>query len=237
MHAQFSTKFTRAGTLGIILLPGILAVLGTVFLLSILGTVQVVSAPQERSKLYTPEHRTSTSNTPVTPTISITKTIVPTDIDVGDVVSICFTVNRTRLDVVLAQDVSGSMGWTIPTDTTRLTESKKAVITFVHQLRNTDRAAVVAFSKTIDMPQSLTTTHLSVAQAISDLKAKDCTNMLGGISAGHSELISSTRADSETIKTLILLSDGEPTCPDSSEHVKDYEDDDYIADQLSDMQD
>jgi uncharacterized repeat protein (TIGR01451 family) len=217
-------KLSAMGNLKALLLSLILGALATVLLLSILDAAAHVSASREENVLNSSGHRTSISTAaPTTPTVHITKTVVPTNPDTGGVVTICFTVDRTKLDVVLVQDVSGSMNDPAGegvTGTTRLTASQKAAITFVLRLRDTDRAAVVAYNKDADLVQQLTTNKSSITDTIAGLKAEGCTNMVDGIKVSHSELVTSERSDLETIKALILLSDGYPTCPEDPDAVK-----------------
>jgi len=162
----------------------------------------------------------STTLSSVTP-VHITKTVDPRDPDTGGTVSICFTIKRPGLDVVLVQDVSGSMNTQDVsaeggiTRTTRLTASKKAAIVFVSRLQNTDRAAVVPYSTTAHVAQPLTAIKSDVTETITKLKTLDdwYTNISMGIEVAHGELITPPRYVSETIKAIVLLSDGKANRP------------------------
>jgi len=119
------------------------------------------------------------------------------------------------VDVVLVQDVSGSMGEDdTPSGHTRLEVAQAAAITFVNELTDTDRAAVVAYSNMARLVLSLTTDTDAAITVIDSLEPQGYTNIGDGIRAGHEELITSTRYHSKTVKAMLLLSDGNANRPE-----------------------
>jgi len=207
----------RLGSLGASLVSLALGVLGIVLLCSILRPGTVASAAQDEGMLDSSAHQLVDSTTDADgATVSVTKTVEPLNLDTGAIASICFTVSGLSprsLDVVLAQDVSESMLDTVTTGVTRLQASQAAANAFVGLLPITDRIAIVPFSTTAYLIQPLTTTHSTITRTISGLTATgDGTNMGKAISVSHEELITSTRHETGTVKTIILLSDGIANC-------------------------
>jgi hypothetical protein len=120
-----------------------------------------------------------------------------------------------NLDVVLVQDVSASMTNPVQAGATltRLLASQIAAETFVNFLPETDRVAVVSYSTFARLAQPLTTAKGSVTQTIYGLTLDAWTNIGEGINVSHQELISSPRYLSETVKAIILLTDGQANRP------------------------
>jgi hypothetical protein len=152
------------------------------------------------------------------PALSVTKRIDPTDPETGGMVTITFFITGLGLkqvDVVLVQDVSGSMS---KTDTisreTRLKVAKDAAKVFVDELNDVDRVAVVAYNDETELNPPLTTDSSVVKNAIDSLTAGGYTNIGAGILAGYEELINSSRYNPKTVKAMILLSDGWANKPD-----------------------
>jgi uncharacterized protein YegL len=205
-----------------------LGILGTVLLLSILGMMTVASAHQRGYTLNNSTRETvDFTAAPAATTAHITKTVEPLDPDTGEVVSICFTISGLgprRVDVVLAQDVSESMTETVGEGVTktRLEASQAAASAFVGSLPSTDRVAVVPYSTTASLAQPLTTTKSMVTMTIYNLTAMGLTNISEGISVSHQELITSPRYVSDTIKVIILPSDGRANRPGDEETAKEY---------------
>jgi len=165
-----------------------------------------------------------------TPTLHIAKSVDPLTPEVGSAVTISFVItglNFKPVDVVLVQDVSGSMLTRDATYTngSRLDAAKAAARAFLSNLQPADRVAVVAYSDTARLVQSLTTNRFSVTAAISDLEARDDwhTNIGAGVISGVNELSDPTGYVSDTVKALILLSDGWANRPqpdgDAEEHA------------------
>jgi hypothetical protein len=209
----------RPGSVVALLLALILGVLGTAMLLSILGAGAVVSASHCEDVINSVREVVySTATSPATSTVQITKTVEPTSPQTGGIVTICFAIGglaRQRVDVALAQDVSGSMGE--PAEgaegQTRLESSQMAANAFVQSLPGTDRAAVVPFYDIAYLAQPLTTNKSVISRTIYGLTLGLQTNIGEGISVSHKELITSPRFVSDTIKTIVLLSDGKATKP------------------------
>jgi len=209
----------RLRSLGASLVSLALGVLGIVLLCSVLRPGTVASAAQDEGMLNGSAHQLprSTANADGI-TVSVTKTVSPLHPDTGAVVSICFAVSGLSprsLDVVLAQDVSGSMLNTVTVGTTRLQACQAAANAFVGLLPITDRIAIVPYSTTACLIQPLTTNHSIVTRTIYSLTARadyTGTNMGEAISVSHEELITSTRHEADTVKAIILLSDGIANC-------------------------
>jgi Mg-chelatase subunit ChlD len=216
-----NSRSTELGRLRALLLSSILGILGAALLPWFLGTVATVSAPRENNAPTNLVSATSVSTAiPSTTTVRITKTVDPSCPDTGGMVTICFTIaiKRPGLDVVLVQDVSGSMNSSAGGDmaqTSCLTASKKAAIAFAGRLQDTDRVAVVPYSTTAYVAQPLTTIKSDVTEIITKLKALDdwYTNIGEGIKVGHEALVTPAHYASETIKAIVLLSDGKANRP------------------------
>lgn len=227
-HGNTMSIQHRIGSLIALLLSLMSGALGVVLLLSILGTAGVVSASQgEGTNSNSTRQILGSAAASATTTVYITKTVEPSHPDTGGVVSICFTISGLTprsIDVVLAQDVSGSMndpvGEGVPQ--TRLEASQAAASAFVSELPGTDRAAVVPYSDTAYLAQPLTTTKDVVTETIYGLMAEGGTNIGEGISVSHKELITSPRYLSNTVKVIILLSDGKANRPVDENTAKVY---------------
>lgn len=181
-------------------------VIGALSIVGLLSTDTVASASKSRDRLGSAMYQTtdplffrgaiSDASNP--------KTAEPAHSDT-DIVSGCYSIgglDPRSLDIVLALDVSASM------QGQRLADAKNAASTFVGLLGETDRVAVVPFSDTARLAQPLTTTTDIVTDTIYGLAADGGTNIGDGIHLGHLELISSVRYMSDTIKAILLMSDG-----------------------------
>ena len=218
----------RLKSLQALLLSLFLGTMGVILLLSILDTRTVVSASQREKApgnltRLTPRAATA----PAADGVRITKTVEPPNPATGGMVSICFTISGLgprRLDVVLAQDVSTSMNGPAGESTTqtRLEASQAAASAFVGFLPATDRTAVVSYSASARLAHPLTTTKSAVTSTIYGLTTIGGTNIGAGISVSHKELITSPRYLSDTIKTIILLSDGQANLPGSGSRPRQY---------------
>jgi Mg-chelatase subunit ChlD len=212
-------RFAGIGSLRAVLLPIILGILQVITLLWTLGTVAAVSAPEENNVPASSGGATfASAASPSTTAVHITKTIGPSHLDTGGKVSVCFTIRRPGLDVVLVQDDSGSMD--DPAEEggtqTRLEASQVAANTLVSHLQSTDRGAVVPYSTTAYLAQPLTTTKSEITGTIEDLVTGGFTNIADGIKEGREELINHERYMSETVKAMVLLSDGNANCPEGT---------------------
>ena len=210
----------RVDSLKALLLSLAVGAVGTIFLLSILGRGAVVSASQGENTLNnsTRDALNSIAASTASTSVQITKTVEPTNPDTGGIVTICFTIGGLgpqRVDVVLAQDVSGSMGDPVEEGVTqtRLAASQAAACAFVNSLPSMDRAGVVSYSIIAYVAQPLTTTKSSVTRTIYALTVTGGTNIGEGISISHKELMTSPRYLTYTAKTIILMSDGQATEP------------------------
>lgn len=141
---------------------------------------------------------------------------------------------RKPVDIVMVFDVSGSMGYTDGTRTTRLAEAKTAALSFAESLLSdttaVHRISVVRFSTGYQAynynasrwqgtNSSGTTTTISggnyfssdlntVQSVINSLQADGGTNSEGGFD-GAKQVLSTARKDS--VKAVIYLTDGVPT--------------------------
>jgi hypothetical protein len=161
-------------------------------------------------------------------TLSATKQVNPPNPDTGSVVTITFTITGLglkRLDVVLVQDVSGSMDERdTPGGRGRLEVAQEAAITFVGQLSDTDRAGVVAYNDTAWLVQPATSDKSTVISAINSLPSPDRrTNIGAGIQAGYTELITDNWRP-KAVRAMILLSDGGANEPsnDPGDYARDW---------------
>jgi len=200
--------------LGVPLLTLILGVLAALLLLSILGAQSIASACETAGASAGSTWETCVA-TVATTTVQVNKTVEPSHLDTGSAVSICFSVNGPgpRSDVVLALDVSSSM-----VTQTRLAAAQMAASAFVSLVLETDQTAVVPYSDTASLAVPLTTTKDAITRTIYSLtttSSVDRTNIGQAIQIAHEELVTSTRSDSDAIKTIILLSDGIANCDET----------------------
>jgi len=98
---------------------------------------------------------------------------------------------------------------------TRLETSQAAASAFVSALSDTDRVAVISYSVSARLVQPLTTTKSAITGTVYGLTTTEemiGTNIGEAIWVSHEELITSTRYETGTVKTIILLSDGIANC-------------------------
>jgi hypothetical protein len=217
------SRSAEVGGSGGFALPLTLGVLGSILLLAFLGTMAPVSAPEEPN--LSADFVSAISVSTIAPSMAavrITKTVYPNPFYTSEPVSICFTIGRRTLDVVLVQDVSGSMSEC-------LTDSQVIAKDFVSYLQSADRAAFVPLSTTPQLTRSLTTSKSEIIEAIDDLTAGGWTNIGSAISVAHKALITSSPYYlSDTVKAIVLLSDGQANC-DKKEHCDKGEDMQAVA--------
>ncbi|MDP5202467.1 VWA domain-containing protein, partial [Flavobacterium sp. DG2-3] len=118
-------------------------------------------------------------------------------------------------DVVLAIDISGSMGNTIQGDfKTSMDYAKDAALAFLNQAKANpqNRIAIVAYSTTASLKIGLTylnaTGVTQITNQINALQATDATNIYAGIVRSETELEANGRFDCSTARAIILLTDG-----------------------------
>ncbi|WP_428231504.1 Ig-like domain-containing protein [Flavobacterium sp.] len=118
-------------------------------------------------------------------------------------------------DVILAIDVSGSMGYTITGDfKTSMDYAKDAAIAFLTQAKVNpqNRIAIVAYSTTASLKIGLTYLDAAgvtlITNQINALKATNSTNIYAGIVRAETELETNGRFDCSTARSIILLTDG-----------------------------
>lgn len=149
----------------------------------------------------------------ITARISFARTIEPSNPDTGQSISTCFTLSGPGgLDLVLAQDVSNSMNDPVDGEGTRLEVCQAAAMTIVESLPGKDRIAVVAYSNNARLAHTLTTDRGAITRTIAGLTAGGYTNMGAAISLSHQVLVVSEPLSSDSLRAIILLSDGEANC-------------------------
>ncbi len=118
-------------------------------------------------------------------------------------------------DVILAIDISGSMGNTIPGDfKTSMDYAKDAALAFLNQAKANpqNRIAIVAYSTTASLKIGLTYLNAAgvtqITNQINALQATNSTNIYAGIVRSETELETNGRFDCSTARAIILLTDG-----------------------------
>jgi gliding motility-associated-like protein len=118
-------------------------------------------------------------------------------------------------DVILAIDVSGSMGNTIPGDfKTSMDYAKDAALAYLTQAKVNplNRIAIVAYSTTASLKIGLTYLNAAgvtaITAQINALQATNSTNIYAGIVRSETELETNGRFDCSTARAIILLTDG-----------------------------
>ncbi|GAA3778286.1 gliding motility-associated C-terminal domain-containing protein [Flavobacterium ginsengiterrae] len=118
-------------------------------------------------------------------------------------------------DVILAIDISGSMGNTISGDfKTSMDYAKDAALAFLNQAKANpqNRIAIVAYSTTASLKIGLTylnaTGVTQITNQINALQATNSTNIYAGIVRSETELETNGRFDCSTARAIILLTDG-----------------------------
>ena len=183
-----------------------------------------------------------------------------------DVSQIC---ENTPVDVVLVMDRSGSMdlgscltadyglyenvtetwcdlysGSFTPDDIpSRLAQAQDAAGLFLGKLGDNDHSALVSYASSATLDKGLNDIHLitdglwSTEIKINELVATGGTNIGEAIERGTIELNNTGRADAT--KTMILLTDGRPTCPEINSsyfecgYVEDQGDIDYAEEKAT----
>ncbi|MFD1602257.1 gliding motility-associated C-terminal domain-containing protein [Flavobacterium artemisiae] len=118
-------------------------------------------------------------------------------------------------DVILAIDISGSMGNTISGDfKTSMDYAKDAALAFLNQAKANpqNRIAIVAYSTTASLKIGLTYLNAAgvtqITNQINALQATNSTNIYAGIVRSETELETNGRFDCSTARAIILLTDG-----------------------------
>ncbi len=139
------------------------------------------------------------------PPVDITKSVVPSDPHTEAQAIISFDLNDLNFeasDIVLVHDISGSMGGQ------KLADAKADAIAFVNATSDLDRTAVTTFDNDAELRQPLTSDKQTVIDTINSLTSGSGSNMLGGMSLAQQELIESAHHNPNTVKAMILLTDG-----------------------------
>ena len=110
-------------------------------------------------------------------------------------------VNENPIDLILVVDQSGSMSGS------RLTNTKAAAKEIIAQMKDNDRCAVIGFTYSSDVKQTLTSDKTALNNAANRLYASGGTNISVGINKALDMF--STMSDDSRQKYIILLSDGE----------------------------
>ena len=143
--------------------------------------------------------------------VSVDKMASPASVTVGEPVQIVLTVDGTcpygdgRLDVALLIDKSGSMAGS------PLAAAQAAAITFLGQLDPAGaQVAVIGFSTSATVLQTLTNDMRAVVRAVGRIEAGGQTNYRDALEKALVELTSS-RARPEVPSVVVLMTDGKPT--------------------------
>lgn len=126
------------------------------------------------------------------------------------------------LDIVMAIDISGSMGDPIPGDPyTKIYYAKEAACQFIDMLNSTtDRVASVGFATTSAPEADLTDDFDFVKLKINNLATGGWTNMGGGISDSSAQFENYGRFNATWV--MILLSDGKANRPEPEAYAREY---------------
>lgn len=110
-------------------------------------------------------------------------------------------VNENAIDLILVVDESGSMGGS------RMTNTKSAAKEIISQMKDNDRCAVIGFTYSTSVKQTLTSDKTLLNNAVDRLYAFGGTNISTGINKALDMF--NTMSDDNRQKYIILLSDGE----------------------------
>jgi Mg-chelatase subunit ChlD len=178
------------------------------------GRVYVADRLSDRILVYEPGGPVPTS-LPARPdtrcVVNVDKHASPSAVIVGHAVDVRLTIDGAcpygdgRLDIVLAVDQSGSMTGS------PLATAQAAAVAFLGQIDPAGaQVAVVGFSTTATMLQSLTGDLRSVVRAIGRLTPGGQTNYTDALDQALGEL-AGPRARPGVPRTLVMLTDGKPT--------------------------
>lgn len=137
--------------------------------------------------------------------LQITKSVNPTNPNSGSQAFIQFdltNLNYKQIDVVLLYDISSSMRGP------KLATAQTDGIAFVQAIGAADRTAVLTFDNTAHLIQPLTSDKTAVATAINSLTASGGSNLQAGLQLAYEQLINSAHHNPNTVKTIIIFSDG-----------------------------
>ncbi len=147
----------------------------------------------------------------LTCTVTVDKTAAPSQIILGETVTVTLKVDGTcpqreqPADVVLTIDRSQSMTGE------KLAAAKNAATTFVQRLDPTlVRIAVVAVGPTAQVVQSLTNDQAALVAAIAGLTNQRGTNLVDGLDVSRAELVGSG-ARTGVRKVIVFMTDGRHT--------------------------
>lgn len=204
---------TRSNGIALLALPLLLGLVGAALLCFGLGHGEAVSALSTALPLARAVHTPNED-----PGIEFVKTVQPDTPDTGGVISVCINVSghsRQDLDLILAQDVSPSMGeWAF--GKTRLAACKEAANTIIDTLPTQDRIGVVTYDRIADLVHELTTDREAIRDTVDGIVLGNYgTNIGEAIFMSHQVLLFSPEALPHTLKTIIVLSDGFATCDEN----------------------
>lgn len=110
--------------------------------------------------------------------------------------------SQTRLSIVMAVDVSGSMN-----DDAKLPKAREAARTFISELRSIDQVELLTFSTGVDTLVPFTNNRAELNKGLDSLTAKGNTALYD---ATDRAVIDAARV-TEGLRVIVLLSDGEDT--------------------------
>ena len=105
---------------------------------------------------------------------------------------------------MIVMDVSGSMGYGVPT---KLSQAQTAANSFIDNLRSDDQSGLVSFSWTATLNKGLSNDHAATKSVIDGLVAGGATNISDALDKANQELISVASAPN-VAKIEIFLTDG-----------------------------
>jgi len=100
----------------------------------------------------------------------------------------------------------------------KLTNAKNAADTFLNNFKSNDQSALVSYATTATLDKTLSNNHASTLTAVNALVADGATNIGDAIALGIQEL-SSTRANPQASKSMVLLTDGLANMPSGVDPV------------------
>ncbi|RME40879.1 MAG: DUF11 domain-containing protein [Caldilineae bacterium] len=84
--------------------------------------------------------------------------------------------------------------------------------TFVDSLTDTFQVGLASFNQYAYLNQPLTSTRSAVISALNGLATQKWTFMAGGIITAHTELITSGHAMKNSVRAMVIIGDGKPSC-------------------------
>ena len=116
------------------------------------------------------------------------------------------------LDVMMAMDRSGSMGYDNPT---RMSQAQSAANGFLGELKSGDQSGLVSFANTATLDKMLSNNHSQTQAAVASLAPFGATDIGDAIALANGEL-TSVRINATATQIMILLTDGKANFPNGT---------------------